>query len=130
MASFRDEITRLIAKYFSPGEIKQKSTRLARDVERLILDAPGDTRRVLRRITQGDLGRLPSLEALGARFSRNLERLAHAVTFASLVIGGAMLMLTPVEGRHHILGEVMTICGIAGMIYAAIAAMRRDHGRR
>ena len=130
MASFRDEITRLIAKHFSPGEIKQKSTRLARDVERLILDAPGDTRRVLRRITQGDLGRLPSLEALGARFSRNLERLAHAVTFASLVIGGAMLMLTPVEGRHHILGEVMTVCGIAGMIYAAIAAMRRDHGRR
>lgn len=35
------------------------------DVERLIMDAPGDTRRVLRRFAKGDLGRLPGLEALG-----------------------------------------------------------------
>jgi len=130
MASFRAEITRLTEKHFSLAHVKEKTTRVARDIERLALDAPGDTRRVLRRIAQGDLGRLPSLEALGARFSRNLERLARAVTFASLVIGGAMLMLRPVGGAHHILGELMIGSGIVGMIIAAIGAYRRDHARR
>ena len=109
MASFRAEVSRLTAKHFSLAQIKQKSNRVARNIERLALDAPGDTRRVLRRIAQGDLGWLPSMEALGARFSRNLERLARAITFASLVIGGALLMLTPVGGVHHTLGEVMTV---------------------
>ncbi len=130
MESFRHEISRLTAQHFSPERIKDNTTRLARDVERLIMDAPGDTRRVLRRFAEGDLGRLPSLEALGARFSRNLERLAHAVIFAALMISGAMLMLMPLGGRHHILGEAMILSGIAGIIIGAIGALRRDHGKR
>ena len=130
MESFRDEISRLTAQHFSPARIKDNTARLARDVERLILDAPGDTRRVLRRFAEGDLGRLPGLEALGARFSRNLERLASAITFAALVISGSMLLLTPLGGWHHILGQAMIISGIAGMVIAAIGAWRRDHGKR
>ncbi len=130
MESFRDEISRLTAQHFSPARIADNTTRLARDVERLIMDAPGDTRRVLRRFAEGDLGRLPGLEALGARFSRNLERLAAAVMFAALVVSGAMLMLTPLGGRHHIFGEVMIVSGVIGMIIAAIGALRRDHGHR
>ena len=94
------------------------------------MDAPSDTRRVLRRIAEGDLGRLPGLEALGARFSRNLERLASAIACAALVIGGSMLMLTPLGGWHHILGESMILGGIVCMIIAAIGAWRRDHGHR
>jgi ubiquinone biosynthesis protein len=128
MESFREEISRLTAQHFSPARIADNTTRLARDVERLIMDAPGDTRRVLRRFAEGDLGRLPGLEALGARFSRNLERLAHAVAFAALVIGGSMLLLTPTGGWHHIVGEAMILSGIAGMVIAAIGALRRDHG--
>ena len=130
MESFREEISRLTVKHFSPARITDNTTRFARDVERLIMDAPGDTRRVLRRFAEGDLGRLPSLEALGARFSRNLERLASAVTCAALVIGGTMLMLTPLGGWHHILGEIMIIVGIVCMVIAAIGAWRRDHGHR
>lgn len=130
MESFREEISRLTAQHFSPARIADNTTRLARDVERLIMDAPGDTRRVLRRIAEGDLGRLPALEALGARFSRNLERLAGAVIFAALVISGAMLMLTPLGGRHHILGEAMIFSGVAGMVIAGVSAWRRSHGKR
>ncbi len=125
MASFRHEISRLRAQHFAPDRIKEKSTKLARELERLIIDAPGDTRRVLRRVAEGDLGRLPGLEALGGRFSRNLERLAHAIAFAALVISGSMLLLTPMGGWHHVLGEAMIISGIAGMLIAAIGAMRR-----
>ena len=130
MESFREEISRLIAQHFSPARIKEKTTKLARETERLISDAPNDTRRVLRRFADGDLGRLPGLEALGARFSRNLERLASSIAFAALVIGGLMLLLTPTGGWHHILGEGMIISGIVGMVIAGIGALRRDHGQR
>ncbi len=130
MASFRNEIARLTEQHFAPGRIKDKSTQLARDFERLIIDAPGDTRRVLRRFAEGDLGRLPGLEALGARASRNLERLARAIAYAALVISGSLLLLTPMGGWHHWLGEAMVISGIAGMLAIGIGAMRRDYGQR
>jgi ubiquinone biosynthesis protein len=130
MESFREEISRVTAKHFSPTQIKEKSTGFARDMARMISDAPGDTRRVLRRLAEGDLGRLPGLEALGARFSRNLGRLTAAVAFAALVIAGSMLLLTPMGGWHHLFGEAMILSGITGMVVGGIGAMRGDHGRR
>ena len=128
MASFRNEIARLTEQHFAAARIKDKSSQLARDVERLIIDAPGDTRRVLRRFAEGDLGRLPGLEAMGARASRNLERLARAIAYSALVISGSLLLLTPTGGWRHLLGEAMLICGIVGMLIIGIGAMRRDHG--
>lgn len=53
-----------------------------------------------------------------------------AVAFAALVISGSMLLLTPMGGWHHLLGEAMIVSGIVGMILAAISATRRDHGQR
>lgn len=131
MQSFREEIARLKALHFAPERIKTKTEQLARDMERLFADAPGDMRRVLHRIAEGDLGRLPGVEALGARLSRNVTRLASAISFAALVIGGSMLMLTPIGGRHHIFGEVMIAAGVVGMLVAAIGALRRGqlHGQ-
>jgi ubiquinone biosynthesis protein len=130
MASFRAEIERLAAQHFSVARIKEKTTTLARELERLANDAPGDTRRVLRRMAEGNLGRLPGVEALAARFSRNLERLAAAVAFAALVIGGSMLLLTPMGGWHHVIGEAMIISGIGGMLIAGVRSLRRDHPGR
>ncbi|MFN7570923.1 MAG: ABC1 kinase family protein [Betaproteobacteria bacterium] len=130
LRSFREEIGRLTALHFAPERIKRKSQHLAREVERLVNDAPGDTRRILRRVAGGDLGRLPGVEALGARLSRNLERLASAVSFAALVIGGSMLLLTPLGGWHHVLGEAMIGGGVLGMLVAAIRALRRVRDAR
>jgi ubiquinone biosynthesis protein len=128
MESFRKEISRLTTQHFSPARIKEKTTKFARELERLVLDSPGDTRRVLRRIAEGNLGRLPGLEALGGRFSRNLERLTAAIAFAALVIGGSMLLMTSMGGWHDILGKTMLISGLAGMLITGIGALRRDHG--
>jgi ubiquinone biosynthesis protein len=130
MESFREEISRLTAKHFSLARIKEKTTKLARELERLIHDAPGDTRRILRRIAEGNLGRLPSLEALGGRLSRNLGRLTGAIAFAALVIGGSMLLMTPMGGWHDTVGETMLISGIVGMLITGIGALRRDHSQR
>ncbi|MDP1898992.1 MAG: AarF/UbiB family protein [Rubrivivax sp.] len=131
MQSFREQIKRLTALHFAPERIKTKTTQLARDMERLISDAPGDARRILRRIAEGDLGRLPGLEALGARLSRNITRLASAISFGALVIGGSMLLLTPMGGWHHRLGETMIVGGVVGMLVAGILALRRGqvHGQ-
>jgi ubiquinone biosynthesis protein len=130
MDSFREQIVRLSVLHFSPERVKKKTGKLAHDIERLIMDAPGDTRRVLRRIAEGDLGRLPGLEALGGRFTRNLQRLTSAISFAALVISGSLLLLTPVDGWHHVLGEAMVVSGLVGMVISAIGMMRNDRNQR
>lgn len=132
LTSFREEITRLTEKHFSLERIKEKTTKLAREMERLISDAPGDTRRVLRRIAEGNLGRLqaPALEALGGRIGRNLERLTGAIASAALVIGGAMMVAAPRDaGWHHNAGQAMVIAGVFGTFLVSISVLRRDHGR-
>jgi len=132
LESFREQISRLTAQHFSLSRIKEKTTKLARELERLLNDAPADTRHILRRIAEGNLGRIqtPSLEALGGRLSRLLERLIGAIVNAALVIGGAMLVLAPQRGLHHVLGEAMVISGIFGTLLVCIGALRRDRGRR
>jgi ubiquinone biosynthesis protein len=132
LGAFREEISRLTAKHFSLERIKEKTGKLAREMERLMNDAPGDTRRVLRRIAEGNLGRLqaPAVEALGGRISRNLERLTNAIVSAALMIGGAMLSLVPpVDAWHHLLGESMVIAGILGTILVCFGVLQRDRGR-
>ena len=127
MASFREELSRLTAQHFSPARIRDKSTTLARDLERLITDGPSDTRRVLRRIAEGNLGRVqvPALEALGRRISRNLEQLEGAIAAAALVIGGALLLIARLGGWHHRLGQVMLISGVVVMLLVRLGGSRR-----
>ncbi|KAB0663854.1 AarF/ABC1/UbiB kinase family protein [Oryzomonas japonica] len=133
MGSFREEIKRLTAQHFSLGRIKEKTSKLAREMERLMNDAPGDTRRVLRRIAEGNLGRFqaPAIEALGGRVSRNLELLTSAIISAALMVAGALMVSTPPDaGLHHNAGEVMVTAGIFSTIFIAVKAIRRDRGRR
>jgi ubiquinone biosynthesis protein len=131
LKSFREEISRLTAIHFSLERIKEKTTKFGREMERMITDAPGDTRRVLRRIAEGNLGRLqaPAIEALGGRISRNIKRLTGAIAAAALVIGGSMLVSAPLGGWHHVLGEIMVAAGSLGTILIGIGMLRRDRGR-
>jgi len=132
MQSFREEIARLTAQHFSLARIKGKTTRLARDLERLLSDAPSDTRRALRRIADGDLGRLqaPVLEALTARASMNLERLASAISSGALVVGGSLLLVARLGGWHHMLGMFMVFGGFFAMLFFQVGAWLRDRRRR
>ncbi len=129
MESFREEISRVTVQHFAPTRIKEKTTKFARELERLTNDGPGDARRVLRRMAEGDLGRLPGLEAIGQRFNCNVAQLTGAIAFAALVIGGSMLLMTPMGGWHDALGETMIVGGLVGMLSNGIRALRRDHGQ-
>jgi len=133
MESFREEISRLTAKHFSPERIKEKTTKLARDMERFISDAPSDTRRLLRRVAEGNMGRvqLPAVEALGGSINRNLKRLTDAIAAAALLVGGSMLVSAPADtGWHHYFGEVLVAAGVIATFLVGIAALRSDQGRR
>lgn len=66
------------------------------------------------------------MEALGRKVSRNIERLTGAIDFAALVIGGSMLLMTPMGGWHEVLGETMLVTGFLGIITIYIRALRRD----
>ena len=132
MAAFRDEIKRLTAQHFSMERIKDKTGRFAREMERMITDAPGDTRRALRRLAEGNMGRLqsPAIEALGGRINRNIKRLTDAIAAAALLIGGVMLVNAPRDsGWHHFVGELLVAAGVFSIIFVGIAVLRKDRGR-
>lgn len=132
LGSFREEIARLTKQHFSVERIKEKTGKLARDLERLLSDAPEDTRRILRRFAEGNMGRLqiPAVEALGGRVSRNLERLTVAIAAAGLVIGGAMLSLASLPGDwHNLLSIAMVLAGVFGTLFVVVGVLRQDRGR-
>jgi ubiquinone biosynthesis protein len=132
MGAFREETERLTAQHFSLERIKEKTGKLGRELERLFTDAPGDTRRALRRIAEGNLGRLqtPSLEALGGQISRNLKRLTDAIAAAGLLVGGSMLVNAPLDnGWHHAFGQALVVAGVFSMFFVGIASFRNDKGR-
>jgi ubiquinone biosynthesis protein len=132
LGSFQKEISRLTQQHFSIGRIKEKTGKFARELERLVIDAPGDTRRILRRISEGNIGRVqaPAVEALGGRISRNLERLTIGIASAGLLVSGSMMIVTSLDGGfYHEIGEVLLCAGIFGTIVVWFGAFRRDHGR-
>jgi ubiquinone biosynthesis protein len=124
---FREEVARLAVRRYSPERLLHDGRQLARDVERIAREAPADVRRALRRIADGDLGRVhaPELTALGQRTSRAVERLTGAVASAALVVAGAMLVM--VNGWHRVAGDVLLVIGLLGTIATALGALRRPH---
>jgi len=128
MQSFREQFSRLTEKYLSAERVTDKTGKFGRDMIRLMSDGPSDMRRILHRIAEGDLGRLPRLEALGERLDRNVERLARAVVYGSLVISGSLLHLTPHFGTRHT-GTLMIVGGVFGMVMSGIGAVRRAYFR-
>ena len=132
MGAFREETKRLTAQHFGLERIKDKTSKLARDLERLITDAPGDTRRVLRRIAEGNLGRFqaPTIEAMGGRISRNLQLLTEVLAGSAFLLGGALLVNAPRDmGWHHFIGQLMVALGVFILLLVGISSLSRFSGR-
>lgn len=130
--SFREETARLAAKFFSPERIKEKTIKLALEMERLVDEAPADTRRALRRLAEGDLGRVqaPAIESLASRVSHDLERLTSGITAAALVVSGSLLLLAQPGGWSHLIGELMIVGGFAFMLIIRASEWLRHRDRR
>lgn len=133
ISAFRTEIARLTSHHFSAERIKNKASKFALDFERLMIDAPEDTRRVIRHIAEGNLGRLqaPALEALGGSIARSLILLHSAIISAALMVSGGLLVNAPKDaGWHHDAGQLMVTAGIFSAVYHYIKGFRRPRGRR
>jgi ubiquinone biosynthesis protein len=132
MAAFRAQLERLVKQHFSLTRLTGKGIKLARDLERLVNDAPGDTRRVLRRFAEGNLGRVqaPGVEALGDRVSRDLKRLTGAIALAALVVGGSMLEMSPLGGWRGLLSVTMLLTGVFGTLVISLGVLRRRLGQQ
>ena len=130
---FRGEVERVAMRRHSPARLLAAGQQLARDLERLVSEAPADARRALRRLADGELGsvRAPELATIGRRASRDLERFTGAVASAALVVAGAMLVM--VDGWHRVAGDILLVVGLFGTAAVAIGALRKprrsDGGR-
>lgn len=123
--AFRQEVERVAVRRYSPASVLAQGRHFARDVERMLHEAPADLRRTLRRTADGELGRVhaPGLERVGWRASRDVQRLTGAVTSAALVVGGALL--TTVSGWHRTVGDVLLAVGVLGTLAVALSALRK-----
>ncbi len=124
MQSFRAQYARLTAKSLSATRVGSKTGKFVRDVARLLSEGPDDARRILHRVAEGDLGRLPRLEAAAERLDGNARRLSSAIVCGALLISGSLLSLTP-HSAHHAVGGLMTLAGLAGIVISVVGGARR-----
>lgn len=123
---FRREVERVALRRYTPARLLGEGRQFAREIERMMHEAPADLRRTLRRAADGELGRVqtPGLEAMGRRASRDLQRLTGAVTSAALVVGGALLATVP--GWHRVVGDGLLTVGVLGTLAVSVGALWRS----
>ena len=124
VSAFSDELKRLSLSRYAPSRLASAGHRLGRDLERFFEQAPSDLRRSLRRIADGELGRIraPGVEETGRRVTRGVERLTGAVASAAFLIAGSLLVVA--GGWHRPLGDVLLAAGILGSAAVALGAVR------
>jgi ubiquinone biosynthesis protein len=113
--AFHEKISRLTSNRFSMERTKDKTINFALDLERLSIEAPGNTRRILSRLSDGNLGRVhaPAIEALGGRATRYLGRLQGTILTAALLSAGSLLVNAPQDaGWHHTAGKKWCMAGL------------------
>ena len=126
---FRRQLGDIAVSRYEPGRLAARALRAGRQLDQLLATAPGDLRRLLRRMADGDVGRVhtPGLERLGARLARGLQRLAGAVASAGLLVAGSMVM--DGGGWRRFLGQALLASGILGSVVIAAGAWRAPSHR-
>ncbi len=125
LALFREEMDDLGAGRLTPEELAHRAWKVGEGIEAFAREAPGDARRVLRRLADGTVGRLqaPDLEARTERVARAVERLTGGVVAGSFVVGGALL--SGLSGWHHRAG--VALLGL-GVVLAILVGLRARSG--
>lgn len=121
---FRQELGAVTAARYGPARLASRAGHALRELDLLLSSAPNDVRRLLRRVGDGELGRVyaPGLERLGVRLGRDLERLAGAVLSAGLLVAGSMV-LAP-SGWLRFLGQALLALGVLGSLVVGFGAWR------
>jgi ubiquinone biosynthesis protein len=122
--AFRAELERVAVHRYAPSRLFEDAQRLRRDMERLLSSGPGDMRRTLRRISEGELGQvhIPGLERTERRATRGIERLAGAVASAALLVTGGLLAVA--GGWYRYPGDALLLAGTLGTAVIGAGAWR------
>ena len=126
---FAGELQRVALSRLALARVLAGGRAMARDLERMMREAPADLRRALRRLADGEIGRIraPGVELLGSRLTRGIERLTGAVASGALLVAGGLLVLS--GGWHRPVGDVLLAVGALGSILVALGALRRGSDR-
>jgi ubiquinone biosynthesis protein len=132
VASLAKEIKRLHAKHFSLPQLMREGGSAAAEIERFVGDAPGDARRILKQMADGNLGSIhaPELESLALRVNREIQQLTVAIAAAALTVGGSMLGATPQMGWRSIMGDATFFCGLAIIVFIGFRSISHFLARR
>lgn len=122
--AFQDELERVAVRRYAPSRLFDDARRLQHELERLAATAPGDLRRTLRRLADGDMGQvhIPTLERTERRATRGIERLTGAVASAALLIAGGLLVVA--GSWHRYAGDVLLLLGVLGTAIVGLGAWR------
>ncbi len=122
--AFQDELGRVASRHFAPTRLLEHARRVHRDVERLVDSAPGDLRRTLRRISEGELGqvRVPGLERTERRATRGIERLTGSVAAGALLVAGSLLVVA--GGWYRYAGDLFLAWGAVGTALVVAGSWR------
>ena len=128
IAAFQAEMERVAIHRYSPDRLGESASRFLREAQRMAEEGPRDARRALRRLGDGEIGRVhaPALEALGRRLTRDAERLTGAVAAGALVVGGALLATR--LGWHAVVGDILLGLGLVTTAVVALGALRGERG--
>ena len=126
---FSAEVRRVERQRLSPERLLEQGRELGRDIERMIREAPADARRALRRVADGELGRVyaPTMETIARHSTRSIERLTGALVSSALLVAGALLVSA--GGWHRSVGDTLLAAGVLGVAATAVGALTASHRR-
>ncbi len=118
--AFRDVLPSIMGDRFMPGRILTDGTDVARQLDRLIREAPWEIRTVLRRLAAGDVGSVQVAEhgTVIDRRERSLSLILRTVAAGFLMLTGAILARSP--GWRLVIGGVLLTLGLAGLVVTAL----------
>ncbi|MBI1374027.1 MAG: phosphotransferase [Phycisphaera sp.] len=117
---FGEELPGLTRKRFSASQMAADAVDMARNIDRLVRQAPHDLRRVLRRLNEGDLGAVQVREhpSVSGERERAVRLIIRTIGSGFLTIAGAVMIVgaeLSITDWRLLLGVALLGVGLMGM---------------
>lgn len=123
--AFREAMPHIARRRFTPERLARDAGEVVRNLDRLLREAPGDIRRAVRRIGEGELGDVRVREhptVLGER-DRAVGLLIRTVAAGFLTLAGAVLLSA--TGWRLGVAVALLALGLGGLAATAVRARSR-----
>lgn len=120
--AFREAMPRITLRRFTPERLARDAAAVAGNLDRLLREAPGEIRRAVRRLGEGELGdvRVREHPAVQAERERAVGLLIRTVGAGFLTLAGAVLLST--TGWRLAVAVGLLVLGLGGLGATAIRA--------